>query len=284
MSDVSITDLIAEARELTSNPLVETHGVRASWIRDVADALEAVTVPSSPRHFAPYGNTNATCEETVPRSVDWDTSSGEYADERFTVKRSLTTCPECMWRSGGVDSAVTAPSEDVVIRPTIGGNGRDGGLGENERERLAQRFHESYERLAPEFNYDTRVASSVPWEEVPEPNRSLMVAVAGEILSCFRLPVPVEPETPIPDEPWLDPKTGARFSKQNDLTIGYVYAPVEPEQVDEDTFSTGNHQRVGISGAFVCDTCINVLNINIRWDQAPCRKLPLECAFGGDER
>jgi len=50
------------------------------------------------------------------------------------------------------------------------------------------------------------------------------------------------------------------------------WLPVEPVQVDEDTFSTGKHQRLNHSGSFVCDTCINVLNINIRWDQAPCRK------------
>lgn len=50
-------------------------------------------------------------------------------------------------------------------------------------EALAQLFHETYERLAPDFGYDTRKASAVPWEEVPEPNKSLMVAVAGEVIT-----------------------------------------------------------------------------------------------------
>lgn len=49
-------------------------------------------------------------------------------------------------------------------------------------EEFAQQFHEAYERLAPSFGYKTREASAVPWSDVPEPNRSLMVAVAGEIL------------------------------------------------------------------------------------------------------
>lgn len=48
---------------------------------------------------------------------------------------------------------------------------------------LARAFHEAYERLAPSFGYETRRASAVPWEDVPEPNRSLMIAVAGEVLS-----------------------------------------------------------------------------------------------------
>jgi hypothetical protein len=47
---------------------------------------------------------------------------------------------------------------------------------------VARGFHETYERLAPEHGYKTRDASAVPWEDVPENNRSLMVAVARELL------------------------------------------------------------------------------------------------------
>lgn len=47
---------------------------------------------------------------------------------------------------------------------------------------LARAFHEAYERLAPAHGYETREASAKPWEEVPEPNRGLMVAVARELL------------------------------------------------------------------------------------------------------
>lgn len=50
-------------------------------------------------------------------------------------------------------------------------------------EQLAQQFHEAYERLAPQFSYETRKASAKPWAEVPENNRKLMIAVCGEILS-----------------------------------------------------------------------------------------------------
>lgn len=49
-------------------------------------------------------------------------------------------------------------------------------------EDLARRFHESYERLAPNYGYKTREASAVPWDEVPTDNRLLMIAVAGEML------------------------------------------------------------------------------------------------------
>ena len=49
-------------------------------------------------------------------------------------------------------------------------------------EALAQLFHETYERLAPTHGYETREASAKPWADVPEPNRSLMIAVGGEVL------------------------------------------------------------------------------------------------------
>lgn len=53
-------------------------------------------------------------------------------------------------------------------------------------ETLAQRFHEAYERLAPEYGYETRPDSAVPWNDVPEQNRALMVAVCREMA----LPIP----------------------------------------------------------------------------------------------
>lgn len=50
-------------------------------------------------------------------------------------------------------------------------------------EQLAEFFHTTYERLAPEFGYETREASAKPWSEVPTQNKALMIAVAGEVLA-----------------------------------------------------------------------------------------------------
>ena len=50
-------------------------------------------------------------------------------------------------------------------------------------EQLARLFHETYEELAPKFNYETRKASAKPWADVPENNKRLMIAVAEKILS-----------------------------------------------------------------------------------------------------
>ena len=54
-------------------------------------------------------------------------------------------------------------------------------------ERVARLFHESYERLAPQFAYRTRQASAVPFDDVPENNRNLMIAAAGEVCAALSL-------------------------------------------------------------------------------------------------
>jgi dephospho-CoA kinase len=53
-----------------------------------------------------------------------------------------------------------------------------------DRETLAKLFHENYERLAPSFGYATRQASAVAWDAVPEPNKSLMIAVADAVIAA----------------------------------------------------------------------------------------------------
>jgi hypothetical protein len=52
----------------------------------------------------------------------------------------------------------------------------------NEVEEIAKQFHERYEKLAPKHNYTTRKKSAVPWEDVPENNKSLMLAVVEDLL------------------------------------------------------------------------------------------------------
>jgi hypothetical protein len=49
-------------------------------------------------------------------------------------------------------------------------------------EKIAQAFHEQYERLAPAFGYKTREASAVPWADVPDDNKHLMIEVVDTLL------------------------------------------------------------------------------------------------------
>lgn len=48
--------------------------------------------------------------------------------------------------------------------------------------KLAKLFHETYERLAPEHGYKTRAESAVPWDDVPENNKALMIATCHKLL------------------------------------------------------------------------------------------------------
>lgn len=58
---------------------------------------------------------------------------------------------------------------------------------ETSPEDLARLFHETYERLAPEHGYETRKDSRTSWEQVPETNKGLMIAVADHILDKLEL-------------------------------------------------------------------------------------------------
>lgn len=50
----------------------------------------------------------------------------------------------------------------------------------------ARRFHEVYEDLAPSFGYNTRKASAVEWDLVPENNRQLMQATCAVVETEIR--------------------------------------------------------------------------------------------------
>ena len=52
-------------------------------------------------------------------------------------------------------------------------------------ESVAKLFHEAYERLAPTFQYETRRATRVRWEDVPAHNKNLMIATAAEVLATL---------------------------------------------------------------------------------------------------
>src|SRR5579885_673389 len=66
-------------------------------------------------------------------------------------------------------------------------------------EDIARLFHETYERLAPQFGYETRKESAVAWSDVPAANRKLMIAVAGVVSARLAeeqklLPIPAQVE------------------------------------------------------------------------------------------
>jgi hypothetical protein len=52
----------------------------------------------------------------------------------------------------------------------------------SEYERIARAFHGVYETLAPEHGYESRPESRVPWAEVPEKNRALMVGTVRRLV------------------------------------------------------------------------------------------------------
>lgn len=46
---------------------------------------------------------------------------------------------------------------------------------------LARRFHALYQEIAPACGYETRTETRVPWDDLPQENRLLMIAVCAAI-------------------------------------------------------------------------------------------------------
>lgn len=69
--------------------------------------------------------------------------------------------------------------------PSFSGHGR---RAMPNAESVAKLFHDTYERLAPAFGYDTRPETRVPWDKVPERNKRLMIAVTAEVLAMLFAP------------------------------------------------------------------------------------------------
>ena len=57
-------------------------------------------------------------------------------------------------------------------------------------EAIARKFHEIYEHRAPMYGYVTRTESSVPWDEVPDQNKELMIVTVSELVQQGYLSTP----------------------------------------------------------------------------------------------
>lgn len=57
-------------------------------------------------------------------------------------------------------------------------------MANEDAERIAKRIHATYETLAPRFGWETQARSRERWENVPEENRALMIAVVDELLQA----------------------------------------------------------------------------------------------------
>lgn len=93
-------------------------------------------------------------------------------------------------------------------------------------EKLAEKFHETYETLAPSFNHETREVSRKPWEEVPENNKRLMVAVCRILLNDLGAITP-EVETYFEREQHFDAPSLAHDRNAWQRRLGALITTVE---------------------------------------------------------
>lgn len=102
---------------------------------------------------------------------------------------------------------------------------------------LAQRFHETYERMAPQFGYETRPDTRA--FDPDSPNGRLMVAVCTALLtlptdgvmvpSCYRLHTGDPPR----NWSWMDGEPSPAvldLAKRHDYHVEYAFAATPKEQ------------------------------------------------------
>lgn len=89
-------------------------------------------------------------------------------------------------------AALRDPDEDQrgAGLPDLNGSPEQAPEPDAAAEALARKFHDNYESFAYEFGYETRAESAVPWDDVPEANRRLMIATAGAVLADAPSQVP----------------------------------------------------------------------------------------------
>ena len=120
-------------------------------------------------------------------------------------------------------------------------------------EQLAKLFHETYERLAPTFGYDAQRApgkgSGVPWEQVPERNKALMIAVADIIeLEFFGGATEIEGE--LPSEFWAETGYGHNTRKP---FVALTYNGRKLAQMPPETAIDLAHNLLSIAEASMTD-------------------------------
>jgi hypothetical protein len=105
-------------------------------------------------------------------------------------------------------------------------------------EELARWFHEAYEELAPLHGYKTRRDSAVPWERVPETNRTLMIATSKRVLA--RIAAASVPPNESPERAFRRLKRifdfGSRAARERDalhFQLGAMAIRLEPEAVED---------------------------------------------------
>lgn len=98
---------------------------------------------------------------------------------------------------------------------------------EDPAEQVARAFLETYERLAAEHRYSTREASAKPWAEVPEDNRSLMVATVQELLDQRVVVAKRLSPDEAPPEPRVFKAVAGPVVK-SDEAKRYTFAPLYP--------------------------------------------------------
>lgn len=166
--------LIAEAREWAKwcrgeRPTAPENKPFSVVFDHFADVLQAATAPGEGRSVI-VGGAEPEVERAVYERIEalMDAKAGTPEGHELAYLADLVNCVE----EYGSYSGPTPSTTEVG-------------------ERAARLFHDTYERLAPEFGYETR--KDTRQFDPGSPNGKLMIAVCGEVVAALSPPPPATP-------------------------------------------------------------------------------------------
>lgn len=123
---------------------------------------------------------------------------------------------------------------------------------------LAKLFHETYERLAVECDWQTQKSCQVPWDELPENNKTLMLAVCSELTEHYPNALPTAPipmvlhcpscriqhiDKPEPENNWDNPRHKSHLCS----ACGTIWRPADVPTVGvADTETHGEADNIAL--------------------------------------
>ncbi len=149
---------IDQAREILCE--IGEHDGRDASVRPILDGCAAWSEGVEPEHPAFAG-----------RRIFWTREGSPW----FEIMRA---CRALIGEGDIIESS--REHRKAAIKRTLAYEAKKRGV---DAARIAQSFHDTYERLAPSHGYETRRDSAKPFADVPEANKSLMIAAVSELLA-----------------------------------------------------------------------------------------------------
>lgn len=153
---------------------------KAELRKDVREVVECIVATLPPERLEVGEGGPIACRNWIAEKHDNCNGPAKYIvwGKLFPKEYLGPRCEECAYDQVGYEALRPDAGYAIYHLPSPVSEGVEVG----DAERIARAFHGVYETLGPEYGYESRPESRVPWAEVPEKNRALMVGTARRLI------------------------------------------------------------------------------------------------------